>query len=99
MVRISGRPMAEENAQVTRELLVCQCGDVAHQLVVTDDGDMVIVSVVLDREAGFWRRAWYALRYLFGRPSKYGIVDEVIVRREDAAAFRRIADAVERSAP
>ena len=88
--------MSGQNVHPKRTLLVCQCGDTAHQLVIVDDGDFVYLDIVLNRDAGFWRRAWYALRYVFGAPSVYGVLDEVIVRREDAQAFRDVADALER---
>jgi len=67
-----------------RELFVCACHNLEHQLVLSyfDDERDVYLSVHLCKH-GFFRRLWIAVRYLFGRRSPYGAFEEIILREED----------------
>jgi outer membrane protein OmpA-like peptidoglycan-associated protein len=71
------------------EILVCQCGDPSHQLVLGYDNDpdfpCVYVSVHLVPETSFFKRLWIGLKYIFSRQrSIYGDFDEIILKPEDA---------------
>ena len=67
-------------------LFVCDCEDVDHQFVVSFDSDcyfndQIIFHVHL-QEIGFWKRLLYALRYIFGKKSKYGSFGEILLDKE-----------------
>lgn len=87
------------------ELLICQCGDPAHQLIFSYDKgvdenkrlvkelEMVYVSVHLIRETNFFKRLWNGLKYIFSnKRSIYGDFDEVILRPEDADKLQKVVD-------
>lgn len=74
---------------MTEELLLCQCGDPAHQLVVFYDNNpeepAVYVSVHLSPESNFFKRLWRGFKYIFSNHrSIYGDFDEIILRPSDA---------------
>lgn len=71
------------------EILVCQCGDPAHQLVIFYDDDpaypSVYVSVHLTPETNFFKRLGRGLKYIFSnKRSIYGDFDEIVLKPEDA---------------
>lgn len=86
----------------TTEILICKCGDTSHQCVIQywdDDHALgeVYLSVHLDREANIFRRIWYGLKYIFGKPSVYGDFDEIILRPEDAPKLQKVVDYLKNS--
>lgn len=79
------------------ELLLCQCGDSAHQLIMFYDDDpeapAVYVSVHLTPERNFFKRLWRGIKYVFcNKRSIYGDFDEIILRPEDAYKLQKAAD-------
>jgi hypothetical protein len=51
------------------------------------------LGIHLDNCGGrFWRRLWYAVRYLFGYKSRYGAWDELILDVETACKLRGVID-------
>jgi hypothetical protein len=79
-------------------LLLCDCSSTEHQLIVRWDNDdnEVFVSVHLANYAGFWKRLWSGLKYVFGYKSCYGAFDEVILRKEDADRLQKVVDYLRR---
>jgi hypothetical protein len=82
---------------MNEELLLCQCGNPAHQLILfyddTPHDPAVYVSVHLSQNRNFFKRLLYGLRYIFfNRRSAYGDFDEVILRPEDADKLQRAVD-------
>ena len=80
-----------------KELLLCQCGDPNHQLIIFYDNDtenpIVYVSVHLVPETNFFKRLWRGLKYIFSnKRSIYGDFDEIILRPEDADKLQKAAD-------
>lgn len=83
------------------KIIVCECGDVAHQLVLSwfkpqtpmdyDSDEYVYLSVHLNK-LPFWKRLKVAIQYLFGKQSKYGAFDEVII---DSSEYKKFQDMVE----
>jgi hypothetical protein len=74
---------------MTEELMLCQCGDPAHQLILFYDDEpqspAVYVSVHLSPERNFFKRLWRGLKYIFSKKrSIYGDFDEIILRPEDS---------------
>lgn len=82
---------------MTEELLLCQCSDPAHQLIVFYDDNAeapaVYVSVHLTPERNFFKRFWRGIKYIFcNKRSIYGDFDEIILRPEDADKLQRAVD-------
>ena len=54
---------------MTEELLLCQCSDPEHQLIMFYDDDIeapaVYVSIHLSPERNFFKRLWNGLKYIF----------------------------------
>lgn len=80
-----------------KELLLCQCGDPNHQLIIFYDNDIenpaVYVSVHLVPETNFFKRIWRGLKYIFSnKRSIYGDFDEIILRPEDADKLQKAVD-------
>lgn len=85
---------------MTEELLLCQCGDPAHQLIMFYDDDIeapaVYVSVHLSPEPNFFKRLWRGIKYIFSnKRSIYGDFDEIILRPSDAEKLQRAVDLLE----
>ena len=81
-----------------QELFICRCNDVQHQFVIRtvdfDKNPEVYLSVFL-YPAGFFKRLVYGIGYIFGRRSVFGHFDEIILKPEDAARIRGVADMLE----
>lgn len=85
---------------MTEELLLCPCGDPAHQLIMFYDDDVeapaVYVSVHLSPEPNFFKRLWRGIKYIFSnKRSIYGDFDEIILRPSDAKKLQRAVDLLE----
>lgn len=80
------------------ELLLCECGDPAHQLIIYYDEDNeypnVYVSVHLSPEKNFFKRLWRGLKYVLfpNKRSTYGDFDEIILRPTDAYKLQYVVD-------
>lgn len=79
------------------EILLCQCGDPAHQLIMfyddTPHAPCVYVSVHLAPERNFFKRLWRGIKYIFfNKRSIYGDFDEIILRPQDAEKVQEAAD-------
>ena len=83
------------------KIIVCECGDVAHQLVLSwfkpqtpmdyDSDEYVYLSVHLNK-LPFWKRLKVAIQYLFGKQSKYGAFNEVIIDSSEYIKFQDMVD-------
>lgn len=79
------------------EIVVCDCGNLEHQIHIhaTDyeDGDedngFVYLSVHLAPQE-WYRRLWYAIKYIFGYKCCYGAFEEIILKPKDAYKFERV---------
>lgn len=77
---------------MSKKLLVCQCGDISHQLIIqTDDDGDVIVSINLTCFS-FWRRLIHGIKYIFGFKSQYGDFEEIILDKNNAADLQNVVD-------
>lgn len=74
------------------KFIVCSCGCSEHlirlqqfdwvregKILDTDIG----VSIHLSQHAGFFRRLWTAIKYVFGHRSEYGDFDEILLEDKD----------------
>jgi hypothetical protein len=77
--------------------LDCACSDFNHVIRFTfdpEDGE-VYLDVRLNAYEPWWKRVWYALRYVFGfKPPAYGHYDCTILRPDD---FARLHDLLDRA--
>ena len=73
---------------MNHELFVCTCGDVDHQMIISmfDDEPELYVTMHLVR-AGFFRRLWTGIKYIFGKKSIYGDFDEIILAPTDIFCY------------
>jgi hypothetical protein len=79
------------------DLLICQCGDPAHQLILFYDDDIeipaVYLTVHLSPERNFFKRLWRGIKYIFAnKRSIYGDFDEIILKPEDAGKLQNAVD-------
>lgn len=85
-----------------QDLFLCDCFSTEHQIIFSystnenDDWNMVFMHVHLNKERGFFRRLFHAIKYIFGYRSKYGDFDEFIFKPEDANKLYKIATHLKR---
>lgn len=85
---------------MTEELLLCQCSDPEHQLIMFYDDDIeapaVYVSIHLSPERNFFKRLWNGLKYIFRKKrSIYGDFDEIILRPTDVDKLKKAVDVLD----
>lgn len=79
---------------MNRELFICQCNNVEHQLIFSyfpEDGD-VYVSVHLTSEYSIWERIKMAIKYIFGYKCRYGHFSGFIFKPSDADKLQKVVD-------
>lgn len=80
------------------EYFECQCSDFNHvfRFVVDENSGEAWLEVQLSTWLPWYKRAWLALRYLFGKtPGYHGHYDVTLLREED---FARLCTLLDRSA-
>lgn len=91
------------NKTFERYIFVCDCEDISHQFSLNVDTHMYFpkpkdmyqecwIEVMLNPLNSFWRRLWVAFLYVFGRRSKYGDWDVVMIKKEDASKMKDLLD-------
>lgn len=77
-----------------RELFICDCENVEHQLIFSyfPDDDILYMTVHLVPEYNIFKRIWNAIKYVFGHRSQYGDFDEFIFKKQDANKLQCITD-------
>lgn len=76
-------------------LFTCDCGDLQHQMVISyipeDSGivDNIYVSVLL-KKLPWYKRIIAGIQYIFGKQSKFGYFDEIILQNEDVDKLEKI---------
>jgi hypothetical protein len=75
----------------------CQCSDFGHvfRFVFDEQDGDTWLEVQLDQRFPWYKRVWQALKYVFGRTSRYGHFDTTMLREED---FHRLHDLLDRAA-
>lgn len=66
-----------------QKLVICSCGSVEHQFIlsVDDDFDVVYLEIHLTKK-NFISRLKHGIKYTFGYQSKYGAFDEIVLDKE-----------------
>ena len=90
-----------DKSYLKKNLIVCECGDVSHQVILSwftssifsnyYPDEYVYLSVHLNK-LPFWKRLKVAIQYLFGKQSKYGAFDEVIINPSEWRRFKEMVD-------
>ena len=81
-----------------RELFVCDCGDTAHQFVVSwypddpDWNDLLYFSVHLNQSYSFWKRLWNGIKHAFGYRCRFGAFDEILLNKHDVKRLQTVLD-------
>ena len=75
------------------DLLICECEDVDHSMVVRwdDDDEFVYVNIHL-KTLPLFDRLKNAFNYILGKRSRYGDFDEFILRAEDLPKVEKIVE-------
>lgn len=78
-----------------RELFICSCENIEHQIVFSyfedDNIHNVYITTHLNKKP-FWKRLKYGIKYIFGYQSKYGAFDEFIFNPNDAIKLQKVVD-------
>jgi len=78
-----------------KTLLVCECGNVEHQLIFSHDQDEKAVYTMIHlTKLSFWRRVKYGLRYIFGYQCKYGAFEETMLSIGHIPALQKVMDTI-----
>ena len=81
--------------QVVKELFVCRCSDIEHQISMAYEVDDEIKDVycyIHLVRLPFWERVKNGIKYIFGYKSKYGDFEEFIFNPKDADALQKVVD-------
>lgn len=74
------------------KIMICECHSLEHQMQFWHDeeDDCLYAEIHLITHRGFFRRLWYAIKYIFGYKSRFGAWDEFIFgdnNRQDLLNF------------
>lgn len=79
------------------EIVRCECSDVSHLVQFTyfnENDDLppqIYIQTILDNRHNFFKRIWYAFRYIFlGDISKYGMSQECVLGKEEVRKIHYI---------
>lgn len=81
------------------EIIICRCHSLEHQILFSwddDIGENVYMSIHLNK-LPFWNRVKYAIKYIFGRQSRYGAFDEVILKPQDYLKINKVTQQLYKS--
>lgn len=88
--------MKKKEENEVKELFICECSDIEHQIIMSYDKDedipMVFCSIHLIPEWNIFKRIRDAVRYVFGHRSAYGDFEEFIFRTKDADRLQTVVD-------
>lgn len=77
-----------------KELFICECGSMEHQLVFIydeNDFDELYAEVYLENYRNFWQRLKYGVRYIFGHKSNTGAFACLLLNPDDHEQFQGVA--------
>lgn len=77
----------------------CECGADEHTLrfILDKEDGILYTHIYLNHYLPWWKRAWRAIRYVFGYRCRYGHWDSWLIRAEDAPRLRALLDELEAS--
>jgi len=78
-----------------KELYVrCDCNHIEHLLVLSydsEDPDYIYTEMHLAKWP-FWHRVKYAIKYIFGKQSKYGAFEEILINKETSLKIKKFIE-------
>ncbi len=88
--------MEKKEYRQVRELFICNCSDVEHQIIMSyfndDSYPYVYCSIHLVPEKNIFKRIRNAVWYIFGHRCAYGDFEEFIFNTEDADRLQSVVD-------
>lgn len=84
-------------AMSTKQIILdCDCYTTAHKVIVTrddwDDHPQLVLYVQMNQWRPWWKRVWFALKWVFGGATPYGHWDTTLVSRESAWELKQLVD-------
>ena len=77
-------------------LFICGCGDIEHQMIILNDPlekeKEIYIEIHLKDTKNFFERLWIGIKYIFGKKSKYGNWDEIILNEEKMIKLKNIIE-------
>lgn len=76
------------------EILICDCGDISHQLVFSYDEEEneVLLEYHLLHQKGFFQRLKTAFAYLFNSKYKQGAFHSIILTKDNYYKLEEVCD-------
>lgn len=78
------------------ELFICDCGDVEHQMIIlhdpTEKEKEIYIEIHLSDSKTFFQRLWIGIKYIFGKKSKYGNWNEIILNEENMIRLKNVIE-------
>ena len=71
-------------------LLTCECSDVEHSMIVTPGEDSTVYVYIHLVHFGFFARLVTGLKYIFGKQSKHGAFEEVMLSKQHVKSLTKI---------
>lgn len=76
------------NKEGDKNILICECHNVEHQICIYKDEDDGVAYVSVHLIPGtFFERLRNAIKYIFGHRSRYGDFDEFLFKKEHGDAL------------
>lgn len=75
-------------------LFICDCCDIEHQMVISHDSQdkEIYISIHLADYKNFFQRLWIGIKYIFGKKSKYGKWDEIILNKDEIIRLKEVLE-------
>lgn len=82
-----------------KELILCECNSLEHQMIFIwfedDDHKEVYLQVHLVNHDSFLKRLWTGIKYIFGYKSQYGAFDEIILSPDHIEGLKGVIKKLE----
>lgn len=82
-----------------KELVLCQCKSLEHQIVFVwfeDDDDSEVYMQIHLIKTSFWRRLVNGIKYIFGYKSRFGAWDEIVLDNDNLEQFKKVIQKLEK---
>jgi hypothetical protein len=76
----------------------CGCGNVTHHLigVLDEDSNDVWLYINVNQVNPWYKRIWYAIKYVFKKTNRFGMYDELILNENNVVQLQKIVDHINR---
>lgn len=77
-------------------LFICDCSDIEHQMIVSSDPEEtekeIYIAIHLSDYINIFQRLWIGVKYIFGKKSKYGNWDVLILNQKEIIRLKEILE-------